>query len=74
MDISFIVLSYFHLYYQINIYLGVFCLFSIAMGIVYFFNQRRHAREMEEVLEDLKSEKYQENEREPSCSICLSDF
>lgn len=55
MNISFILLSYFHLYYQINIYLGVFCLFAIAMGIVYFFNQRRHAREMEEVLDDLHS-------------------
>jgi hypothetical protein len=43
MDMSFIVLSYFHLYYQTNIYFGVFCLFSIAMAIVYWLNQRRHA-------------------------------
>lgn len=53
--ISFIVLSYFHLYYQLNIYLGVFCLFSIVMGIVYLINQRRHQQEMEDVLDDLKT-------------------
>lgn len=40
--VSFSLLSYFHLYFQFNIYLGVFCLFSLAMVIVYYLNQRRH--------------------------------
>lgn len=61
LNVSFVVLSYFHLYYQINIYLGVFCLFSVAMGIIYYINHRRHSEEVEEVLDELQSEKYQEN-------------
>lgn len=37
-EVSFSLLSYFHLYYQFNIYLGVFCLFSVAMAVVYMIN------------------------------------
>lgn len=36
----------------------MFCLFSIVMGIVFLINHRRHQQEMEDVLDDLKSEKY----------------
>lgn len=39
--ISFSLFIYFHIYFQFNIYLGVFSLFSFAMIILYYINQRK---------------------------------
>ena len=34
------ILTYYHLYYQFNIYVGIFFLFSLVMGGIYYFNER----------------------------------
>lgn len=72
--LSFFLLSYFHLYYQFNIYLGVFCLFSFAMFVVYVINQRRHRQQMQEVMDELDSSQYSAGWGDPHCSICLVEF
>ena len=44
-----VILSYFHLYYQFNVYIGIFFLFSLIMCAVYCINERGRTEQLNEV-------------------------
>lgn len=72
--ITFSSLSYFHLYYQFNIYNGIFNVFCVVMYVIYRINQRNHRHEMEELLEAIEEYNYYAQGDEDPCSICLASF
>ena len=34
------ILTYYHLYYQFNIYMGIFFMFSLIMAAIYYIHER----------------------------------
>lgn len=70
-SVSMIVLSYYHLYYQFNIYVGIFTVFALIMWGIYIINDRHHQERVDEVLEGLSSRKGRAEGTEDACPICL---
>ena len=69
-----IVLSYYHLYYQFNIYIGIFFFFSIVMYVIYYINERSHHERVDEIIENLERNIIKAEGKEEPCPICLSIF
>ena len=66
--------AYIHLYYQVNIYFGIFSVFSVLFCVVYRIYEQRHLEKMEEVISNLDNNiQYSSGEEEP-CSICLMEY
>ena len=65
------VMTYIYFYYQLNIYFGVFTIFSIFTYLLFLIHEKRRNEKMNDVIKKLDEMNEKARGNEDPCSICL---
>ena len=67
-------MTYIYFYYQLNIYFGVFTIFSVFTYLLFLIHEKRRNEKMNDVIKRLDEMNEMARGNEDPCSICLGEF